>query len=186
MVGASEAKASDHVVSLGLAMSSHRFDGDVDSVTYQGRTIKVKWGHDEFGGNPWDDCDYGNVTDWLCRDKEPGEVIICTDRGSKRFFDFASAVAKLKKEGCSGAEANSTAKFLVKRFQDWCNDQWFYVNASVTIDGLEYTDSLGGIESDFTDGVINDLLVEAKSAIDEHQRNLVVFMRFLVMAEVAA
>jgi hypothetical protein len=166
-------------------MSSHRYHGQVDSVTYQKRTIKIEWSYDEFGGKPWDDCDYGNVTDWLRRDKEPSEVIICTDRGSKRFYDFAGAVAKLKKEGCSGAEADLITRSEVKRFQDWCNDQWFYINASVTIDGLEYTDSLHWIESDCADGAMNDLLVEAKSAIDEHQRNLVVFMRLLAMGVAA-
>jgi hypothetical protein len=163
-------------------MSSHRYHGQADSVTYQGRKIKIEWSYDEFGGKPWDDCDYGNVTDWLRRDKEPGEVIICADRGSKRFYDFAGAVAKLKKEGCNGAEADRIAKSEVKRFQGWCNDQWFYMNADVTIDGLEHTSSLGGIESDCVDGVINDLLFEAKSAIDEHQCNLVVFMRALMVA----
>jgi hypothetical protein len=159
-------------------MSSHRFNGDVDSVNYQGRTIKIKWSYDDFGGN---------LTDWLWRDKGPGEVIICADRGFKfkRFYDFAAAVAKLKKEGCSGAEADSIAKSEVKRFRDWCNDRWHYMNASVTIDGLEYTDSLGGIKSDFADSAMDDLLVEAKSAIDEHQRNLVVFMRLLAMGVAA-
>jgi hypothetical protein len=166
-------------------MSSHRFDGDIDSVTYQGRTIRIKWSYDEFGSKPWDDCDYGNVTDWLWRDKGPGEVIICADRGSKRFYNFAGAVAKLKKEGCNGADADRIAKSEVKRFQDWCNDQWFYMNASVTIDGLEYTDSLGGIESDCADSAMDVLLDEAKSAIDDHQRNLVVFMRLLAMGVAA-
>lgn len=165
-------------------MSSHRYAGDTDSVTYQGRTIRIEWSFEQLGGKPWDYCDYGNVTDWLYRDKQPGEVIICSDHGSKRFYDFANAVARLKQEGCSGAEADRIAKSEVKRFQDWCNDQWFYMNASVTIDGLEYTDSLGGIESDYADSAMDVLLAEAKSAIDEHQRNLVVFMRLLAMAEV--
>jgi hypothetical protein len=185
MVGASEAKASDRVVSFGATMSSHRFDGDIDSVAYQGRTIKIEWSCDEFGGKPWDYCDYGNVTSYRYHSKNPGEVVIHESRDGKIYYDFAGAVARLKKEGCSGAEADGIAKSEVKRFQDWCNGQWFYMNASVTIDGLEYTDSLGWIESDCADGVMDDLLVEAKSAIDEHQRNLVVFMRLLVMAEVA-
>jgi hypothetical protein len=163
-------------------MSSHRYAGDIDSVTHQGRKIKIEWSYDEFGGKPWDNCDYGNVTDWLRRDKEPGEVIICADRNSKRFYDFAGAVTKLKKEGCSGADADRIAKSEVKRFQDWCNDKWYYMNASVTIDGLEYAECLGAVESDCADSAMNDLLAEAKCAIDEHQRNLVVFMRLLMVA----
>jgi hypothetical protein len=165
-------------------MSSHRFHGDVDSVTYQGRTIRIEWSYDEFGGRPWDHCDNGNVTSYRFHSKNPGEVIIHESRDGNTFYDFAGAVTKLKKEGCSGAEADRIAKSEVKRFRDWCNDYWHYENATVTIDGLEYTDSHGGIESDCADSAMDDLLVEAKSAIDEHQRNLVVFMRLLAMVEV--
>jgi hypothetical protein len=119
-------------------------------------------------------------TVWLSRDKEPGEVIICSSSGSKRFYHFAGAVAQLKMDGCSGAEADRIAKSEVKRFQDWCNDQWHYINAFVTIDGLEYTASLGAIESDWADSAMDDLLAEAKSAIDDYQRNLVAVIRLLL------
>jgi hypothetical protein len=55
------------------------------------------------------------------------------------------------------------------------------MTASVSVDGLEYTDCLGAIESDYAEDVINDLLAEAKHAIDKYQRNLVAVMRLLLV-----
>jgi hypothetical protein len=162
-------------------VGQHRYDGDVDTVTYQGRTIRIKWEYDQFGGTPWDFYGSEFVSDWVSRYKRPGEVIICNDRGSKRFYDFADSVAGLKKDGISGTDADRIAKSHVERFRDWCSDEWYFMTASVSVDGLEYTDCLGAIESDCAADCIADLVCEAKSAIDEHQRNLVVFMRLLLV-----
>jgi hypothetical protein len=111
MVGASEAKASDHVVSFEVVMSSHRFNGDIDCVTYQGRKIKIEWGHDGCMGSPWEKSDcYGIVKGWQRSDKAPGEVILCSDRGDKLIYDYAGSVAKWKKEGFYGQEADRYKK----------------------------------------------------------------------------
>ena len=182
IVCASEAKASDHVVFLGAVMSSHRFDGDVDSVIYQGRKIKIKWGHDACHGAPWEENDcYGIVKGWQRSDKAPGEVILCSDRGDKLIYDYAGSVANWKKQGMCGQEADKYASQSVKRLKEYLLDNWSYAMARVTIEGLEYEQTMGGIESDNAADYIADLVCEAKSAIDEHQRNLVVFMRLLAM-----
>jgi len=170
-----------HHTAKRFQVNQHRYNGDVDTVTYQGRTIRIKWEYDQFGGTPWDFSGSEFVSDWVGRDKRPGEVVICNDRGSKRFYDFADSVAQLKKDGISGTDADRIAKSEAERFRDWCNDQWYFMTASVSVDGLEYTDCLGAIESDCAAGVIDELLPEAKHAIDKHQRNLVAVMRLLLV-----
>ena len=163
-------------------MSSHRYDGDIDSVTYQGRTIKVEWNNDSCYGAPWEENDcYGIVKGWQRSDKAPGEVILCTSRGDKLIYDYAGSVAKWKKEGICGQEADRYAKQSVKRLKEYLLDNWSYLFAWITIEGLEYEETLGGIESDNAADCMGDLVCEAKSAIDEHQRNLVVFMRLLMV-----
>ena len=172
----------DHVVSFKVAMSLHRFDGDTDSVTYQGRTIRIEWGHDSCYGWPWEENDcYGIVKGWQQSDKAPGEVILCSNRGSKLIYDYAGSVANWKKQGICGQEADKYANQSVKRLKEYLLDNWSYAMARVTIEGLEYEETVGGIESDNAAGYIADLVCEAKSAIDEHQCNLVVFMRLLVI-----
>jgi hypothetical protein len=162
-------------------MAQHRYHGDVDTVTYQGRTIKIEWEYDQFAYTPWDFSGSEFVSDWVRRDKHPGEVVICNDRGSKRFYNFADSVAKLKKDGISGTDSDRITKSEVERFRNWCSDQWYYMTASVSVDGLEYTNCWSAIESDYAADVINDLLAEAKHAIDKYQRNLVAVMRLLLV-----
>jgi len=162
-------------------MAQHRYHGDVDTVTYQGRTIRIEWEYDQFVYTPWYFSGSEFVSDWVSRDKRLGEVAICNDRGSKRFYNFADSVAQLKKDEISGTDADRIAKSEVERFRNWCSDQWYYMTASVSVDGLEYTDCLGAIESDYAEDVINDLLAEAKHAIDKYQRNLVAVMRLLLV-----
>ena len=167
-------------------MSSHRYDGQIDSVTHQGRTIKIEWNNDDCYGKPWEENDcYGIVKGWQRSDKAPGEVILCSNRDDKLIYDYAGSVAKWKKEGICGQEADQYAKQSVKRLKEYFLDNWSYLFARITIEGLEYEETLGGIESDIAADYIGDLVPEAKSAIDEHQRNLVVFMRLLA-TEVAA
>ena len=163
-------------------MSLHRCAGETDSVTYQGRTIKIEWNNDDCYGRPWEENDcYGIVKGWQRSDKAPGEVILCSDRGDKLIYDCAGSVAKWKKEGVCGQEADRYARQSVKRLKEYLLDNWSYVFARVTIEGLEYEEAVGGIESDNAANYIGDLVCEAKFAIDEHQRNLVVFMRLLMV-----
>ena len=167
-------------------MSSHRFIGDVDCVTYQGRTIKIKWDYHDCMTTPWEESDcYGIVKGWQRSDKAPGEVILCSDRGDKLIYDYAGSVAKWKKEGVCGQEADKHANHCVRRLKEYLLDNWSYAMARVTIEGLEYEEIVGAIESDNAADYIADLVCEAKSVIDNHQRNLVVFMRLLAMGVAA-
>jgi hypothetical protein len=163
-------------------VNQHRYNGDVDTVTYQGRTIRIEWLQDDCCGAPWDETDcYGTVKGWQQSDKAPGEVILCRSWGSKLIYDFAGSVADWKKQGVSGQDADRYATHSVKRLKAHLSDHWSYLRAKVTIDGLEYEEYLGSIESDYAADVISDLLIEAKHAIDKHQRNLVAVMRLLLV-----
>lgn len=66
---------------------------DIDE-TLQHGTIKISAAiePDNDSGAPWDNCDgYGPVSDWTRRDKKPGELVLNTDHGSARFYDYAEA-----------------------------------------------------------------------------------------------
>lgn len=66
---------------------------DIDAtVTIGTITISAAIEPDNDHGAPWDNCDgHGPVSDWTRRDKKPGELVLNTDRQSKRFYDYAEA-----------------------------------------------------------------------------------------------
>ena len=65
----------------------------MDTIELQGRRFRVEVEADEGHETPWDYEDgHGPVSDWTRRDKRPGERVLCSDRSSKRFYDFAQAV----------------------------------------------------------------------------------------------
>lgn len=163
-----------------------RYAGQVETFQHAGREIKVSWSNDEDAHAPWIETDcYGIVSRWTSRDKEPGEVIVATDRNSILFFDFAGTVAKFRKEGMSGQDAHNAALHSCERVRKYCSDQWSYLCATVEVDklcndGSSYLDCLCGIESDSAASCIPDLLAEAKAAIDKHQKENVVLVRLLL------
>ena len=149
------------------------FDGD----TFErgGRTFRVNMPYDDCGLTPWeDDCGAGIVSDGTRRDKEPGERELCSDRGSRRFYDFAETTKKAKRDAWGLGEEHKAAlarklgreptrKQIIAeaverdfdRIRRWCNDQWQYVGVVVTALDDEDEDvesqSLWGIESDCED-----------------------------------
>jgi hypothetical protein len=109
-----------------------------------GRTFAAKLVADEAHGAPWDeDCGHGPVSEWTTRDKAPGELVLCEDGRSKRYYDFATAVRKAKTEGWNstpyyppGVETRGqrAAKAALSDFnylRDWCLDRWCYVGVVV-------------------------------------------------------
>jgi hypothetical protein len=124
-------------------------------------------------GAPWEENDgHGVVSDWARRDKRPSELILNTDRGSKRFYDVAEStkiakrdgwgladearVALEKKLGCAPTQGQIIAQAVQHDFEflyGWCNDQWNYVGVIVTIiDGedappRDYEHAVWGIQS---------------------------------------
>ena len=144
-------------------------------------TYRVEFIVDYDMGAPWEEHDgHGIVSDWERRDKKPGEVVIASDRGSKRFYDIAETtrIAKRDKWGVSDTDtsrltpAQITALAVqrdMERMRGWCNEDWYWCGVSVfplTEDGDELrskTESLWCIESDAADyfeDVISQLIAQ--------------------------
>lgn len=72
----------------------------MESMTYKHNEFTITLEHDDSHGAPWDEEDgHGDVSDWTSRDKLPGELVLSTDRRSKRFYDFAGACKLAIKDG---------------------------------------------------------------------------------------
>lgn len=124
--------------------------------SHKGRSFIANLHYDEDATPPWKRSDgHGEVTDWVTRDKKPGEWLLHSDRGSKRFYDHAGAIATAKRDGWGLTEEDDVA--LAKRLgylagpvaltkgeiaaeavrsdfeflRTWCTDQWFYCGVCV-------------------------------------------------------
>ena len=140
-----------------------------------GYTIKITTEYDQDPQAPWKKEDFhGPVTDWVRRDKHPGEMLLCSDLGSKRYYDFQAAVEQANREGwgisekirkaeeaklgrplTQGEVHHLAAMSDFERLRDWCNDEWWYVGVIATLydpDGNEIDhDSVWGVNSDSPD-----------------------------------
>lgn len=109
-------------------------------------------------------------------------MILNSDRGSHRFYDFAHAVKLAKKDGwntapfnwpTNGARAHAAALADFEYLRRWCTDQWHYCGIIVTLldaDGEpdSVDASLWGIESegdDYHEEIILELITECLSQI---------------------
>ena len=125
--------------------------------------------HDSSSAAPWDEEDgHGPVSEWTTRAKRPGELILCEDRQSRRYYDFQAAV-KMARDVWGCPDPADAARKDYERLRAWCRGDWGYVGVVVTC-SAEGVDpgraSLWGIESDATDyleEVAEELKAEAKA-----------------------
>ena len=128
-------------------------------IEHNGQVYRVDIEHDEFAEAPWDNCDgHGDVSDWTHRDKAPGELVLCADRGAKQFYDFAAACKTALRDGWNMAktrkEAAAAAMQDYEYLRAWCENDWVYAVVVVTeqrtdADGYKYdgpSACLGGVE----------------------------------------
>lgn len=132
--------------------------------------VEVKTEYDQDIGPPWEEHDgHGPVSEWTSRDKRPGERLLCSDRSSKRFYNFAEATRIAKRDGwglhpdaiaklAAGMGRQPTRKEIAaaavkndfEHLRAWANDEWHWIGVIVTLadaDGAEVgEDSLWGIE----------------------------------------
>lgn len=125
-------------------------------------TFAVETHDDQDHGAPWDECDgHGPVTGWLSRNKRPDELVLNSDRGQKRFYNFKEACAIALRDGwgCDALDGTETkrqkaAKAAMADFEylrSWCNNDWSYVGIEVTLldsegNKTEVSDSVWGVE----------------------------------------
>ena len=139
-------------------------------------TFAVEIHEDSDHGAPWVEYDgHGPVTGWLSRNKRPDELVLNTDRGQKRFYNFKEACTIALRDGwgCKDLDGTETprqkaAKSAMADFEHlraWCNNDWSYVGVEVTLldsegNKTEVSESLWGIESQYQED-------EAKMLADE-------------------
>lgn len=149
---------------------------DGDTFELEGAECRVRFEYDDSHGAPWDECDgHGPVSEWAQRDKRPGELVLCQDRRSKRYYDQQEATVIAKRDGWGLGREEATkltvqlgraptrneivAEAVRRDFEflrSWCNDDWHYVGVVVELldeDGepTKHHDSLWGIESNAGD-----------------------------------
>ena len=151
------------------------------NIEQNGKTYRVEFIFDSDMGAPWKEHDgHGIVSDWENRDKKPGEVVIASNRGAKRFYDIAATTRIAKRDGWGVSDADTSkmtpaqiTALAVQRdmehMRGWCNDEWHWCGVSVfplSEDGDELrskTESLWGIESDadsYFEEVISQLIAQ--------------------------
>lgn len=133
---------------------------DSYELEHKGHTFQVNVHADSDYGTPWDNSDcHGPVSKWTTRDKAPGERVLCSDRGIRRYYDFAEAIkiARRDKWGApakafgagenptAGQIANAAVEADFEYLRSWCADEWCFVWMEVKHG--EYSASLAGVES---------------------------------------
>lgn len=115
---------------------------------------------DELTGPPWENSDcHGPVSEWTTRKKTPGEIVLCEDRNSRRYYDYQEACRIARKdgwgyEGSTGTKREIAAAAAMRDYnylRQWCDDQWSYVGVTVELldddgDGMGICESLFGVE----------------------------------------
>lgn len=165
--------------------SDFRFNNDRVTLP-DGWYVEFESEYDQDHGEPWKECDgHGPVTYWVHRDKHAGERVLCSDRSTKRYYDFAEAMKIAKRDGW-GLNDDELAK-LTKRLghtptkgqiteaavehdfqylKDWCEDRWHYIGVIVTLfnedDEEQDERSLWGVEDsgDYYQTVASELADE--------------------------
>lgn len=164
---------------------------------HKGRNFRLEIEQDPYYGEPWKESDvHGPVSEWTYRDKLPGEWVLCEDRQSKRYYDFAEAMRIAKKDGwdaepygggSKGEKAYRAVKADFEYLRGWCNDQWVYAVLNVALldeDGEQVgTSLLGGIEwyyrvSDYIMDTAKELADELLAEVVEEEKKERIANRF--------
>ena len=152
---------------------------DSTTIEHEGHSITVSWHYDEGLREPWKENDgHGPVSEWTTRDKQAGELVLCKDGRSKRFYDFAEACRIAKRDGWDSQpfnkgqeskrqQAAKAARADFEYLRAWCNDEWHWSYYTVTIEGMDYDESCGGIESDSQAEIEQEALADAKAWLEQ-------------------
>jgi hypothetical protein len=162
---------------------------DWEAFEHNGRRFARRTERDDDHGAPWEECDgHGPVSEWTSRDKRPGEMTLCEDRGRRRYYDFREACkiaradgrdAPPYREGTKRQRAARAALADYEYLRRWCNDVWCYVGVIVApvcpccgdVNESE-SQSVWGIESDSAEYLIEvsqELAEEIEPAVCEDE-----------------
>ena len=135
----------------------------MQTIEINGLTFNVEFDHDGDAGAPWEECDgHGIVSELTTRDKRAGELVLSSDRGDMRYYDFAATCKIALRDGwrygddiAGETKRQKAARATLANFEYlrmWCADQWTYSVVTVTLlddDGneTEVCDALGGVET---------------------------------------
>jgi hypothetical protein len=152
----------------------------------------VKCEHDGDYGPPWEACDgHGPVSEWTTRENRAGEMVLTTDHGRHRFYDFAGAVKLARRDGwdtppyqtdTAGERAHRAATADYEYLHRWCADLWSYIGVCVMVsrNGEEIgSDSLWGVESDgdYWQEVAVEMIEGIVSGYEQHRKATAVAKR---------
>ncbi|WCD44216.1 hypothetical protein Lumi_077 [Xylophilus phage Lumi] len=156
-------------------------------LTVNGRKYLIEFCYDRDHKEPWKEHDgHSVITEWISRDKLPGEIEVAQDYPKKRYCDFQATIAKAKKEGWGLGDqdladlqvklgrppkAGEVTEYAVRkdmaRMKGWLNDEWHWRGIWVcpyTEDGEDplrsKAQSLWGIESDSGEEYFQEVIAE--------------------------
>lgn len=166
---------------------------DGDCFTHRGHTFKFATEYDDTIGEPWREYDgHGIVSDWVRRDKLPGERVLAGDRGSKRYYDVRGTMRIARRDGWGCGDPAHThrtdrerAACAVdrdyQRLRAWLRGTWYYVVVYVQLVTPGYASDnrrayLGGVESDageYLEAIARELADEIIAQIEVDDPNVV-------------
>jgi len=158
------------------------------TICHDRHNFKVNLEYDDSAILPWVEYDgHGPVSDWTRRSKESGEMVLCSDRGMHRYYDYAKAVKIAKRDGWDSAPYSDTetrgqkaAKAALADYnylRRFLNDQWHYCGVIVELlddsgDAMGESESLWAIESDDYDHIETTAHELASEILDRLQHAL--------------
>lgn len=137
-----------------------------------GYEVQITVRQDPHMGEPWKEHDgHGVVSEWVKRDKRPGELVLNKDRGMCRFYDYAATLPIARRDGWGLDEPQLTAlanrigrkpskreaaaesvRLDFEHLRAWCNDEWQwqgFTTKIITPDGEELDgDSVWGYDGE--------------------------------------
>ncbi|RQH02741.1 hypothetical protein [Paraburkholderia dinghuensis] len=76
------------------------YEDETFNVGAGGYTFRVRVEADDSMGAPWEEHDgHGEVSGWTTRDKRPGEIVLSSDRWSKRYYDVQASMKIARRDG---------------------------------------------------------------------------------------
>ena len=158
-------------------------DGDEITCEKGGFEVTASVQRDNDMGPPWKEHDgHGVVSDWRPKNsKRPGERIMCEDRGSCRFYDWAASIKIAKRDGWDaepygvGTKGERAVRAVQRDFESmksWCENEWHWCGVVLSVSKgnveiLDHAASLWGIECNHPNGNNNHLMDVANELLDE-------------------